>query len=394
MLQMKKRNTKSLNHEILSPITELLTDNRIDTVEKLKAYKDNNGNNILAKVIHELSTGKATGSSNLETPENLIRYLIDSGVEINQHNNKGFFPLDYATQFGFKNIIEILLESDLNIQNSLNIAYRKKNADILHLLLTKVPESDRREMVYQCYRNKYLLDDLYKVGNRGYNPMHDSIVSNNIDELRFILSTIDSPNTQTLLEYYSPLHLICKDPQRLEMLDIIINERRNLIQSIYSDGATLEELNVNLQDKDGDTPMHILLRKSKVVKNIFQYIELLCQKGADVSIKNNEGNNSIHIAISSGGLNEDALKILIAQAGENIDLNELLSFAQEKSNRLAERIVQEYIDTSAYCFIDINTSLKHHRHISNKPIVNIPSNIQLPEGPNNINQQNQACRLM
>lgn len=392
MLKMKKLNITPLDYVVLSPIRGLLNSNRIQTVEGLIAYKDNDGNNILTTVIRDLSTRKATGSSDLINPDNLIRYLIDSGVDINQSNNKNLFPLDYATQFRFKNIITILLERDLHIQNSLNIAYKKRDAEILCLLLTKVPEYERREVMYECYRNKYILDSRYKTGNQGYNAMHDAILKNDIEEFKFILSTIDSPNTQTLLEDYSPLHLICKKPERLQMVDIIINKRANLIKSIYGDALSPENLNVNIQDKNHDTPMHILLRESNGIDNISQYIRLLCQKSADVSIRNNEGYNPIHVAISSGGLNEDALRILIAQGGENIDLNELLSFAEEKNNVFAKRIIQDYIDSLAFCFIRC-TDLKDSIPVSDKPIVNIPSNIKLPEDPN-INQQNQGCRLM
>jgi ankyrin repeat protein len=396
---------EQLNYEILSPILDLLRTNKIDNVEKLKSYSDRQGNNILMKVIQDAARENLDVSSNLKHGENLvslIEYLISLGVKIDQENAKGMISLEYATRFKLNTIANILVQNNSSLGNSLNIAYRNQDTKMLKSLLSMIPEQYRKEEIRKCYFDAYInrtSEDKFDI--YGHQPIHTEIISNNMKDVEYIIATIDSPNTLTMVETRSPLHIICQKSERLHMLDIIITKRKELVSSVYGDNQTLDQLDVNIKDFEGNTPMHVLLRDLNITlenqSRVLRSIDLLCQNGADVTIKNDLGLTPINLAILRD-LNKDMLKRLIEQGGDNIDLHQLLSFAQQNHNETAITILQEYINGLPYCIISREDILQDD-HISrtltsDKAVVNIPSDISIPKGDRYISQQNEACRLM
>ncbi len=74
----------------------------------------------------------------------LIRYLVSNGADINSSNDSGSTPLIYATENGDFEIVKLLLESNADIKakrkdgkDALTIAKDKKHANIIKLLIEK-----------------------------------------------------------------------------------------------------------------------------------------------------------------------------------------------------------------------------------------------------------------
>jgi len=77
----------------------------------------------------------------------------------------------------------------------------------------------------------------------------------------------------------------------------------------------LREININVQNGDGDTPLHLAVRK-----NHLEIIHFLIKKGADLNLANNIGKSPLHLAAGLGSL--ELTKILIG-AGATLDIRDL-----------------------------------------------------------------------
>lgn len=73
------------------------------------------------------------------------------------------------------------------------------------------------------------------------------------------------------------------------LIDTITSEKYDLvyIEALIKNGA-----NINIQDKDRNTPLHMVTKKGSLVA-----VETLVDNGANINIQNNEGDSPLHIAV-------------------------------------------------------------------------------------------------
>lgn len=122
---------------------------------------------------------------------------------------------------------------------------------------------------------------------------------NNLDIIKILIFLGADIAVRSLYEKATPLHLAasCKN----------IDVARFLIDRAKEEGRLLYILNV--QDVDGDTPLHDVLRLVSVNGRIFVYklIELLIKAKADLNIRNKRGERPIEQAIRHGEYEAEAL---------------------------------------------------------------------------------------
>jgi ankyrin repeat protein len=214
----------------------------------------------------------------------VVKFLIEKGANINFQNKSGITPLMAAiTSSAYLRqnleLINILINSgaDLNITNkngehSLHIAilsdYKNNMFDIIKLLIEKGVDLN-------------IISTL-----SGYNPLTTSINKKNIEVAKLLIekgANIDFQNDNGI----SPL-MVAIAGNLYELIKLLIY------------------LNVNIDNKtiDGDTPLIFAVK----YKNPVDIINLLLEKGADPSIKNNDGNNALYYAIQNK--NKDIINIL------------------------------------------------------------------------------------
>jgi ankyrin repeat protein len=126
-----------------------------------------------------------------------------------------------------------------------------------------------------------------------------------------------------------PIHWATRNqlPDELQCIPISILEER--VHDIASTIELLLEINpaaVNIQDEDGNTPLHYATehfgRSSKSYTGIF---ELLCEKGADAGIRNTQGQTSLHTLFRRDGskmpVDAAAVSTLLAHGANVTDVD-------------------------------------------------------------------------
>jgi ankyrin repeat protein len=221
--------------------------------------KDDDGNSPL-----HLAASKSNISSSLET----VKLLLDSGADINIKDNDGWTPLHYSVHYSNNDssleTVKILLDggADINIKT-------KDGRTPLHVsfFISNV----KYEVV------KLLLDyraDLNEQDNKGWLPLH------------FAVS--DSVNTSDLSKVYF-------------LLDDI-------------------NVNVNATSYNGWSPLHMILQHTDK-PGCQLTAKVLLERGADIKIKNINGDNALDVAFKHLGRNGDSTLI----ASETIKL--LMNYA-------------------------------------------------------------------
>ncbi|KLO96706.1 ankyrin [Fusarium fujikuroi] len=104
-----------------------------------------------------------------------------------------------------------------------------------------------------------------------------------------------------------PIHWATRNqlPDELQYIPIsILQERTRNITNVIRLLLEINATTVNIQDGDGNTPLHYATghfgRSGKLYTNIF---ELLCQKGADAGICNKKGETPLHTLFRRDGSN-------------------------------------------------------------------------------------------
>jgi ankyrin repeat protein len=159
---------------------------------------------------------------------------------------------------------------------------------------------------------KILADPNLKNG-RGDTPLYLFCELAEIDELvqqekdweseimQFLLKAGANPNELSPgpnVEYEAPLHVFCQN-SNADLVKVLLQfkpKNKNL------------KVNVNIQDREGNTPLHFVCDRKKLQEPDRQIIQLLMQNGADPMIKNKTGQTPADLAREKG--NTEAIELI------------------------------------------------------------------------------------
>jgi len=82
-----------------------------------------------------------------------------------------------------------------------------------------------------------------------------------------------------------------------------------------------EGVDVNVQDKEGNTPLHLCFGLGRGEDDTFEDLQILINAGANVDVRNKTGETPLHWAMSSCQKNIEAIKYLI-QSGAKADIRD------------------------------------------------------------------------
>ncbi|ORX42663.1 ankyrin [Piromyces finnis] len=218
-------------------------------------------------------------------------------ININTQNSKGLTLLHYACEQGNENIVKYLIKkgADTNIKSSnggisLHYACKSKNDNVnlvkylIEAIGLDINIKDRHEKIpfhYACYKgNENIVKYLIKNGV-------DPRIKNDYGRMS--------------------LHFVCGAEK----------ENINLVKYLIEDIG----LDINIQNKDGCTPLHYACEQGN--ENIVKY---LIEKGADTSIKNNNGRISLHCTCKAKRESVNIVKYLIEKRGLNINIKDNYRF--------------------------------------------------------------------
>uniref|UniRef100_A0A6Q2XI74 E3 ubiquitin-protein ligase MIB2 n=1 Tax=Esox lucius TaxID=8010 RepID=A0A6Q2XI74_ESOLU len=256
----------------------------------------------------------------------IARLLLSKGANVNLLNNSMCTALHIAVNKGFTDVVRVLSEhlADINLQDSygdtpLHDAIAKDFRNIIEILVV-VPNIDFTQQ-----------------NNRGFNLLHHAALKGNKLATEKILARARQLVDVKKEDGFSALHLAALNNHR-EVAEILLKEGRcdvnirnnrnqtplqlvvtqghgDLVQLLVAEGA-----DVNMEDEDGDTAMHVALSRLHVGQSLLLKLSssglmgnmelsvgaaiacFLAQEGADINYTNHKGKNPLDLVADTAVL--------------------------------------------------------------------------------------------
>uniref|UniRef100_A0A8C6L0W9 E3 ubiquitin-protein ligase MIB2 n=1 Tax=Nothobranchius furzeri TaxID=105023 RepID=A0A8C6L0W9_NOTFU len=254
----------------------------------------------------------------------IARLLLSKGANINLLNNSMCTALQIAVNKGFTDVVRVLTDhsADVNLQDSygdtpLHDAIAKDFRNIIEILVA-VPNIDFTQQ-----------------NHRGFNLLHHAALKGNKLATEKILARARQLVDVKKEDGFSALHLASLNNHR-DVAEVLVKEGRcdinicnnrnqtplqlavtqghtDLVQLLVDEGA-----DVNMEDEDGDTAMHVALLRPQLANvqtqkdlnssgllgntelNIGTAIAcFLAQEGADISYANHKGKSPLDLVADS-----------------------------------------------------------------------------------------------
>ncbi|XP_076132832.1 E3 ubiquitin-protein ligase MIB2 isoform X2 [Alosa pseudoharengus] len=219
----------------------------------------------------------------------VARLLLSKEANVNLLNNSMCTALHIAVNKGFTEVVHVLTEhlADVNLQDSygdtpLHDAIAKDFQHIIEIL-TSVPSID------------FTLQN-----NRGFNLLHHAALKGN------------KLATKTILERARQLVDVKKDDGFSALHLAALNNHCDVAKILIKEGRC----DINICNNRHQTPLQLAVTQGHV-----ELIQLLVTEGANVNMEDEDGDTSMHVALSR----ETLANVMVATDGEGSSLYSLLS---------------------------------------------------------------------
>lgn len=302
------------NNGVFQEVVEELKSNNPD-MAKMKRLLDQPGFP-LNQLTHEKSdkyvcpitlASRAAQQGNLE----LLKSLIGKGASVDTRSPGGLSTLEVAAEHGDKVMVETLLKAGANVNGSpttgfgpIHLAGRYGNVPMLQELL----KSDQLDVNKQDSAGRVVLHFLFSAIDRSDIKNDEKKKQELLEIIREMIRKGANVNKQTV-SGSTPLHWASNHPS--EAFELLL---------------TAPNIQVDVQDVDGYTPLHNLvhnyLRETDpvVLSMLSQKVSLLIQHGASIDLKSKpwEERTKVHYT------DKERKRIVKDQAGKSV-----LELAQE-----------------------------------------------------------------
>ncbi|XP_036389595.1 E3 ubiquitin-protein ligase MIB2 [Megalops cyprinoides] len=196
----------------------------------------------------------------------IAHLLLSKGANVNLLNNSMCTALHIAVNKGFTEVVRVLSEhtADVNLQDSygdtpLHDAIAKDFRNIIEIL-TVVPNIDFTQQ-----------------NNRGFNLLHHAALKGNKLATEKILARARQLVDVKKEDGFSALHLAALNNHR-DVAEILIKEGR---------------CDVNIRNNRNQTPLQLAVTQGHA-----ELVQLLVSEGADVNVEDEDGDTAMHVALS------------------------------------------------------------------------------------------------
>ncbi|XP_034655842.1 E3 ubiquitin-protein ligase mind-bomb [Drosophila subobscura] len=237
----------------------------------------------------------ASQNGHIEVIQVLLRHAVDVEIE----DKDGDRAVHHAAFGDEAAVIEILAKAgaDLNARNkrrqtSLHIAVNKGHLNVVKTLLTlgchpSLQDSEGDTPLHDAISKEHdemlslLLDfgaDITLNNNNGFNALHHAALKGNPSAMKILLTKTNRPwiVEEKKDDGYTALHLAALN-NHVEIAELLVHMGK----------ANMDRQNVNLQ-----TALHLAVERQHV-----QIVKLLVQDGADLNIPDKDGDTPLHEAL-------------------------------------------------------------------------------------------------
>jgi serine/threonine-protein phosphatase 6 regulatory ankyrin repeat subunit B len=317
-----------------------------------------------------------------------ITLLVDSGCDINIQDKKGNTALHIATKVGSYEIIEYLFQHGGNI----NKKNQRGNTSI------QIAASNGKLKIYKYFiknganvntKNKKGLSLIHNISNSGGIELLEYFIGSYPDTNMHVLTNKKQTPLALVLKYkdYEKIisellkHGITNKPDIFKNTEIHIAIKYASDRPIYIKKMISLEADVNIQNKTGDTALHLGVKTASL-----KIIKIMLKKYKDLNLYNDDGYNILHVACSSHRYStQDVIDYLIGVLGANTltrEGNNILAIALcdnlegvwqsmleyhhdlilHKNNK-GESILMYYLNNSMHDVDTIDTLIYHYGDI-------------------------------
>ncbi|WP_264735341.1 ankyrin repeat domain-containing protein [Wolbachia endosymbiont (group A) of Rhinocyllus conicus] len=269
---------------------------------------------------------------------NVAKYLIEKGASLKAKNKDNKTPLELVEQKGYTDIVEILKQTQLNLDRELLIAVEKED-------LGKVRDNIRRganvnaqsrlgwvSVFWAIQKDnlnivKLLVNngaDINAKDNESWMPLHWAVQLGSLDVVKYLVERGANINALTA-DGRAPLELAvqknCVDiieflkKAQLDLdkglLTAVQDGNLNKVKSLANQNA-----NVNTRGIQDRTPLHFAASSDK-----FDIVKFLFDKNANIKAKDVYGNTPLHVAAQYGSELEIVEFLLDKNASDINDVN-------------------------------------------------------------------------
>uniref|UniRef100_A0A8D3A7G4 E3 ubiquitin-protein ligase MIB2 n=1 Tax=Scophthalmus maximus TaxID=52904 RepID=A0A8D3A7G4_SCOMX len=195
----------------------------------------------------------------------IARLLLSKGANVNLLNNSMCTPLHIAVNKGFTDVVRVLTEhsADVNLQDSygdtpLHDAIAKDFRNVIEILVV-VPNIDFTQQ-----------------NHRGFNLLHHAALKGNKLATEKILGRARQLVDVKKEDGFSALHLAALNNHR-EVAEILVKEGR---------------CDINIRNNRNQTPLQLAVTQGHT-----ELVQLLVAEGADVNMEDEDGDTAMHVAL-------------------------------------------------------------------------------------------------
>lgn len=237
---------------------------KLQQLDKSQQQTLSNSRNVPLPDENDVVTSPLLETCSFNFPE-ILKWLLDNDVDVNQIMYKGITGLLKACQKGHTTIVTMLLEKNCNVNlfdrlghSPLHFASRNGHTDVVKLLLMKNPDVDI------CDKNG--CSPLYMASQKGHTEVVNMLLLNNSD--------VD----------------LCDNNGCSPLIMAIKNEHINVVKLLLEKNP-----NVNLCDNTGCFPLYMACQHNRA-----DMVKLLLDNNADVNICDKDGHTPMFIASQNG----------------------------------------------------------------------------------------------